>query len=212
MPLKDLQARKEYNRMYRKTHRELRKKWAESYRERHKEYDKKYRKNNVERKHKYDKDYYKNNKKRILKRNKIYFINNKEKINQNNRNWYQLNKEKVKKYVRKYNYNKYIIDINYRIRCNLRHRIWGALKYNYKSISTMILIGCSLKKLKQHLKSQFLEGMSWNNYGKWHVDHIRPCASFDLSKPKEQKKCFNYTNLQPLWAKDNLRKKDKYDR
>ncbi len=51
--------------------------------------------------------------------------------------------------------------------------------------------------------------MSWENYGKWHVDHILPCASFDLGKPEEQFKCFNYKNLQPLWATDNLKKQAK---
>ena len=52
--------------------------------------------------------------------------------------------------------------------------------------------------------------MSWNNYGKWHVDHIRPCIDFDLSKPEEQQKCFHYTNLQPLWAEENMRKHYKF--
>ena len=70
----------------------------------------------------------------------------------------------------------------------------------------MKLCGCSLEKLKQHLESQFTEGMTWDNKGDWHVDHIKPCASFDLTNPEEQKKCFHYTNLQPLWALDNMKK------
>ena len=74
----------------------------------------------------------------------------------------------------------------------------------------MKLVGCNSKELKEHLESQFIEGMNWNNYGEWHVDHIKPCAAFDLSDPIQQKECFNYTNLQPLWAKDNIRKSDKY--
>jgi hypothetical protein len=53
--------------------------------------------------------------------------------------------------------------------------------------------------------------MSWKNYGKWHIDHIRPCSSFDLSDPQQQRTCFNYSNLQPLWAKDNLNKSNKLD-
>jgi hypothetical protein len=57
-----------------------------------------------------------------------------------------------------------------------------------------------------HLESQFQQGMTKDNYGKWHVDHITPCARFDLTQPTEQKKCFHYTNLQPLWAEQNLKK------
>ena len=87
-------------------------------------------------------------------------------------------------------------------------RIRMALKNNYKSKSTMKLIGCSIKFLKNYLQKQFKKGMSWSNHGLygWHIDHIRPCALFDLTKPSEQKKCFNYKNLQPLWAEENIRK------
>jgi hypothetical protein len=72
----------------------------------------------------------------------------------------------------------------------------------------MILIGCSMDELKIHLSSMFKEGMSWDNYGKWHIDHIKPCASFNLSDPAQQKECFHYSNLQPLWAIENIKKSD----
>ena len=70
----------------------------------------------------------------------------------------------------------------------------------------MELTGCTLEELKEHLASKFTEGMTFENYGKWHIDHILPCASFDLLLPEEQPKCFHYTNLQPLWAIDNMKK------
>jgi hypothetical protein len=92
-----------------------------------------------------------------------------------------------------------------KIAANLRTRLYHAI-IGRKSASTMELVGCSIDKLKQHLESKFTEGMSWDNYGKWHVDHIKPCASFDLSDPQQQRLCFNYKNLQPLWAADNLSK------
>ena len=81
-----------------------------------------------------------------------------------------------------------------------------------KSAATLELLGCSVEELKKHLENQFIKGMTWNNYGLhgWHIDHIKPCASFDLTKEEEQRKCFHYTNLQPLWAKDNLSKSNKY--
>lgn len=110
--------------------------------------------------------------------------------------------------MKKYISNRLKTDINYKITCNLRARLYGALKGYSKSESTMKLVGCSIEKLKRHLAFQFTKGMSLANYGKkgWVIDHIRPCAKFDLSKPSEQCKCFSYKNLQPLWAADNLRK------
>ena len=68
------------------------------------------------------------------------------------------------------------------------------------------LLGCSFEQAKMHIENQFQEWMSWDNHGEWHIDHIRPCASFDLTDPKQLKECFHYTNLQPLSARDNLSK------
>jgi hypothetical protein len=79
----------------------------------------------------------------------------------------------------------------------------------------MFLIGCEIDYLMYHLQHKFKKGMTWDNHGsgnngkgmkEWHIDHIKPCSSFDLSKPEEQQKCFHYTNLQPLWVKENWKK------
>ena len=98
----------------------------------------------------------------------------------------------------------------------IRTRIKDALTYNRitsikKTQRTEKLLGCTIEKCKIYLESLFKEGMSWDNYGYrgWHIDHIVPCSAFDLTNIEEQKKCFHYTNLQPLWAKDNLSKGDK---
>ncbi len=98
----------------------------------------------------------------------------------------------------------------------IRTRIKDALTYNRitgikKTRRTEELLGCTIEKCKIYLESLFKEGMSWDNYGYrgWHIDHIEPCSSFNLTNIEEQKKCFHYTNLQPLWAKDNLSKGDK---
>ena len=75
----------------------------------------------------------------------------------------------------------------------------------------MKLVGCTTKQLAEHLERQFKEGMSWDNYGEWHVDHIRPCASFDLSDEGQQKECFHWRNLQPLWGIENIKKGDQWE-
>ena len=92
-----------------------------------------------------------------------------------------------------------------------RTRIAQALRVQkaYKNGSSYALIGCLPKKLKEHIESLFLPGMTWANRGQWHIDHIRPCASFDLTDSNQQRCCFHYTNLQPLWALDNLKKSAK---
>lgn len=84
------------------------------------------------------------------------------------------------------------------------------LKKVVKKETTLSLIGCSKEFLLNYLRSKYQLGMTDENYGKWHIDHIKPCALFDLTDPEERKKCFHYTNLQPLWAIDNLLKSDHY--
>ena len=81
---------------------------------------------------------------------------------------------------------------------------------NNKSAKTHHLLGCTFEELKMHLESQFVNDMSWDNMGKWHIDHIVPLAAFDLTKEENQKLAFHHTNLQPLWAIDNLKKGAKY--
>lgn len=95
-----------------------------------------------------------------------------------------------------------------RILKRLRRHFEKARGYSVSSGFILELCGISLAGLREHIAKQFKPGMSWANYGfdTWHIDHIRPCASFDLRDPEQQKKCFHYTNLQPLWAKDNLHK------
>jgi hypothetical protein len=173
----------------------------------------KYRKNHQDKIKLHWKLYYQIHKEQIklyrkLHKNEIqnYRDTHKEERKEYDKNYRQTHKKQ--RYI--YLQNKMKSDINYRLSSKLRIRLIKALKNNWKSGHTLKLLGCSIEELKQHLEEQFVEGMTWKNYGKWHIDHIRPCASFDLSKPEEQAKCFNYTNLQPLWAKDNISKSDKY--
>lgn len=174
-----------------------------------------YNRKNKERISKYQKEKYKKNKNKILKRSKEYYQKNKNNISNRKRKYYQKNKVKINKqragYQRKYTKNKYNTDLNFKITCCLRSRLIHALRGKTKSAKTLELLGCSVEYLKQHLESQFTEGMTWDNHGEWHIDHIKPCKAFDLTNPEEQKKCFHYTNLQPLWGPDNIAKSDKWD-
>jgi hypothetical protein len=113
-------------------------------------------------------------------------------------------------YVRK----KKASDPEFRIRFLMRNRIAMSLQRGVaKSGTTVELIGCTVPELRYHIESLWLPGMSWHNYGrgkgKWHIDHKRPCVSFKLSDPAEQRRCFHFSNLQPLWEEDNLRKGSK---
>jgi hypothetical protein len=104
-------------------------------------------------------------------------------------------------------------DPQYKATCALRGRVLQAVKRcgAAKSAFTKELLGCSYEQARQHLAAQFEPGMSWDNHGEWEIDHIRPCASFDLTDPAQQRECFHYTNLQPLWRFDNRSKNARLD-
>ncbi len=118
------------------------------------------------------------------------------------------NREKWNKYMSNYINNKIKTDPQFKLTVNLRKRLVRALKGIIKSDTTMNLVGCSREYLINYIESQFDDEMSWSAYleNKIHIDHILPCSSFDLTKEEEQRKCFNYFNLQPLWARDNISK------
>lgn len=121
-------------------------------------------------------------------------------------------RSKNKKLIVDYHFEKYHTDLSRRLSMCLRSRLRKALKENVKSESTMSLLGCTIQELKNHLESKFLPGMSWDNWtiNGWHIDHIKPLASFNLSIPEQQKEACHYSNLQPLWSKDNLSKGENY--
>jgi len=123
--------------------------------------------------------------------------------------WYDANPDYNSKYWRERRTN----DPAFKILGNLRGRLSNAVKTGGtgKSASTMELTGCTLPELMAHLESQFTEGMTWANQGEWHIDHIKPCASFDMMIPEQQRQCFHWTNLQPLWGADNMSKGDRLD-
>ena len=125
-----------------------------------------------------------------------YYSENREKLLLRNREWRISNQDKVRKYGK---------DKKSILAKNLRNRVSKALNGGPKTQKTLALLGCDIDFLVKHLESKFLDGMCWENYGThgWHVDHIIPCCKFDLTDPSQQSMCFHYSNLQPLWAKDN---------
>jgi hypothetical protein len=163
--------------------------------------------------------------KKALKRMKQWSLNNLEHKKELDKKWYENNKEHKSKYDKqrylenrdeiiknqyKYLKEKRNSDVIFRLTDSLRSRLLLALRGINKSASSKELFGLIGKNLMDYLELMFYGNMTRENYGKvWHIDHIKPCSSFDLSKPEEQRKCFHYTNLQPLLAKDNLRKSNK---
>lgn len=141
---------------------------------------------------------------------------NYEKYALQNKQYNQKNKQILNIKRAKYNKIKYHTDNNFKLRKNLSNRICHAIKnQSTKKITyTLELLGIQkIQEVRDYLESKFQKGMSWDNHGfgddKWHIDHIIPCDAFDLTNEDEQKKCFHYTNLQPLWQRDNLRKSNK---
>jgi len=132
---------------------------------------------------------------------------NKEKCKQQSSEYYKTHKEQRHTWYK----NKEKEDVNFKLGNRLRHRLRSTLKKLKTRGSHINNLGCSIEELKQHLESKFLPGMSWGNWtlNGWHIDHIIPLSSFDLTDLEQLKKACHYTNLQPLWAKDNISKGNK---
>jgi hypothetical protein len=158
-----------------------------------------------------NKKYSENNKEKIKEISKNYQKNNRERIRSSRKEWIKNNKEKYRESNRNYSKKRRDIDPNYKLLGNLRHRIYLALINGTKSQSTLKLIGCTIDELWNHFEYKFQEGMTKENYGSiWHVDHYVPCNAFNLNNEKEQRRCFNWRNLQPMFASENISKGDRY--
>lgn len=165
------------------------------------EYRKKYKEKRKETQKKYKEshpNYYPN-----------YYIENREAIRKYYKNYYETNKDKLVDNMVQYTNNRLKTDNLFRLSHRVRSRIYRIVKINNidKRDKTFDIVGCSLVFLKEHLESMFKDDMSWNNYGEWHVDHIKPLSS--AKNEDEIYKLCHYTNLQPLWAEDNLKKSNK---
>lgn len=161
--------------------------------------DKKYREKNKDILNEYHKEWSKNHRKELREYHSEWRVENRKHVNEKTRLWY-LNRRRT--------------DPSFRLKCNTRTAVYTCLKERSvaKYRSTFQLLGYSIEELMVHLEKQFLEGMTWENYGEWHVDHKKPMASFKFETvdDPEFKECWKLENLQPLWWDDNLSKGPRY--
>lgn len=153
-----------------------------------------------------DRIYREKNKDKIKERDRLYRQNNKEKIQKYKKDNYKKHKEKYKETKRTWEKNKRDNDINFRIKQNLRGRMYKSL-FNNKNDTTQNLLECSIDFFKNWIEWQFNSSMTWNNYGTyWNIDHVKPCASFNLKHLDKQKECFSWKNCRPLECITNNKK------
>ncbi len=151
--------------------------------------------------------YYSDNREKIRKQGNIYSEANREKKREYDKKRWAETKVKKRKYFRDYKRNREKTDILYKLIQRLRSRTRQAFFQDKKQKSTKQLLGAELIIVKQYIENKFVDGMFWDNHGKWHIDHIIPLSSGKTGS--EIEKLCHYTNLQPLWAEDNLRKGSK---
>lgn len=150
--------------------------------------------------------YHRNSKNRI-KYQKEYLENNPEKLEKVRKQSTQWRKDNPT-YVTEWMNNKIKTDPSYYIKSRILSSLGMGLKGLGKSEKMIWYLGCTIKEFKIHLENQFVDGMNWDNKGRfgWHIDHIKPMNTFNLENPEELKDCWNYTNLRPLWWFDNIRR------
>jgi len=211
---------REGNRLYRQQNQAKIKERKKRYYAQNKEYvdkkNKQYYEQNPLLTKEYFRDYHQQNKERISKRAKVYRQKNQINISEQKKEHYRDNKEKILSRNTKWrNKNKYQVsktNLKWQqenpIACNLRKRLNKVVKKGHKTGSAVRDLGCSIKFLMEHLRSLLQPGMTMEmlSTSKVHIDHIKPLAKFDLTDRKQLLEACHYTNLQPLWAKDNLSK------
>ena len=188
--------------------------------------DKRYRIAHLEHTKQVKREYYLKNREKYLAKFKEYGVINRDKIIARKRSNYQKdpehqkkinkkyvikNREKVNRRKLAYHHHREKTSLNYKLANRLRNRLRMAIKDNAKAGSAVCDLGCTIEELKKYLEAQFSQGMTWQNYGwLWHIDHIKPLCLFNLSNREQFLVACNYTNLQPLWKIDNLKKAGKY--
>jgi hypothetical protein len=169
------------------------------------------------------KEYTLNNKDKISELNKKYYYDNHEYFKIKHKQYGKDNPEVRRKatakylksnpeYYRQYRKNRYDTNPQFKLRIILGNRLNEVLKKSKtnKTSNIIVLLGCSLDEVKQHIEKQFTELMFWENHGiYWEVDHIIPCDKFDLTDIEQQKQCFHHSNLQPLIKTENRQKSNK---
>ena len=172
-------------------------------------YNKEYTRKNKSKVVSYQKDYYNIHQKKVKNKSKEYAFNNKTKIKQYQIEYRIRNKEQLSKYIKNYliDYRK---NVNIRLHRTISSCLYKSIKKEYKTSKYLKQFGYTVEELKSHLESKFVDGMTWGNYGEWHLDHIKPKSWFDCSNEKQLIECWSLSNLQPLWAKDNLSKGNRF--
>ena len=166
------------------------------------------RKNNIEKFLKKEAEYREKYKAKRYASFKLYYQKNKERLLSGKKEYLRKYKQTHKLERNQYSKLKYNSDVHYKLNVSLRARLNIALRREYKSGSAIKDLGCTIPELKSYLENQFQSGMNWNNWARdgWHIDHKTGLANFDLTDREQLLRAVHYTNLQPLWAKDNLSK------
>jgi hypothetical protein len=184
-----------------------------AHRDKIREWNAEYYKANKENRNAKNKEWKAKNPERTRELLRRYVSKNGPKIKEYMAAWRAENKDKMKAHSLADYHKKYRSDILFRLRRRARAHVARIKTGHLKSpIRSMEYIGCTVEEFKAHIESLWVDGMTWENNTKhgWHIDHIRPLASFDLTNPEQMKCALHYTNLQPLWARDNLEKHAKY--
>lgn len=165
----------------------------------------------------YQERYRRENRERLLEQKRIYYQANRERIlarirtdsgrkQAYDREYHRRTREKNRTRRQAYQ-RKYRSDATRRLAHNLRNRLSKFIRKRSGRASTEGLLGCTFEEFRCHIETQFLRGMNWKNYGSnWHIDHIIPVTAFDLGNPEHVRRCFHFSNLRPLLARENLRK------